>query len=115
MPRFHPITDAKAAEAYYGQTDGGYYLDGAELHREVGGQGAERLGLDGNPDFEQFKRLLHGLDPHTGEQLTAKLVPGRLAGWDVTASIPKGVTVALECGDERIHDALWAAGRETMD
>lgn len=114
MLRFRDIRDAAAANACFSKADGGYYLDGSDLHREVGGKGAERLGLSKTPDFDQFKRLLEGLDPHTGEQLTAKIITGRLAGWDLTASIPKGVTVALERGDSRIHDALWEAGRETM-
>ena len=32
----------------------------------------------------------------------------------MTASIPKGVTIALERGDARIQDALWEATRETI-
>ncbi|WP_422932193.1 MobF family relaxase [Singulisphaera sp. PoT] len=114
MLRFNPIKDAKAAESYYARSDGGYYVKLEDLHQEFGGKGAAMLGLSGAPDFEQFRRLLHGLDPSTGEQLTAKLVDHRIAAWDVTASIPKGVTNALEGGDLRIHEALWAAGREAM-
>ena len=68
----------------------------------------------GPPDYEQFKRLIHGLDPHTGEQFTAKLIEDRVPGWDVTASVPKGVTTALERGDRRIRDVIWEAGRKAM-
>lgn len=114
MLRFRPIKDAKAAGTYYGKSDGGYYLDSSELRREVGGNAAKLLGLEQTPDFEQFKRLLQGLDPHDGDKLTAKLVKGRLAGWDVTACVPKGVTIAMQAGDSRVHDALWQAGREAM-
>src|SRR4051812_20199591 len=114
MLRFRVINDAKAAGTYYGKSDGGYYLNSSDLRREVGGEGAELLGLDATPDFDQFKLLLQGLDPKSGDQLTSKLLENRLAGWDVTASIPKGVTIAMERGDTRIHDALWEAGRETM-
>jgi conjugative relaxase-like TrwC/TraI family protein len=114
MLRFTPIRDAGAAGSYYGKTDGGYYLDGAELGREVGGKLAAMLGLAAAPDVEEFKRLLNGLHPKTGEQLTARLVDDRIAGWDVTASVPKGVTEALEGGDQRIRDAIWEAGREAM-
>ena len=32
----------------------------------------------------------------------------------MTASVPKGVTIALERGDNRIHEALWASVREAM-
>lgn len=114
MLRFHPIADAKAAEAYYSKSDGGYYLGSDDLRTEWLGRGAELLGLSGQPDFDHFKRLIHGLDPHTGQQLTAKLVGNRIPAWDVTASIPKGVTVALERGDTRVQDALWEAARETI-
>ena len=73
------------------------------------------LGLAGTPTFEQFKRLIHGLDPHTGEQLTAKLIEDRIPGWDFTASLPKGVTTALERGDSRIQALFWEAANEAMD
>ena len=114
MLRFHPIASAKAADTYYSKSDGGYYLAGDELRRAWVGQGAERLGLSGTPDREQFQRLIRGLDPHSGDQLTAKLVDHRIPAWDVTASVPKGVTLALESGDNRIQDALWDAVRETV-
>src|SRR5437868_515195 len=113
MLRFTPIQDAGAAASYYGKTDGGYYLGGPELHREVGGKGAEILGLLDQPDFKHFERLLQGLHPLTGERLTARLVDDRVAGWDMTASVPKGVTEAIEGGDERVREALWQAVRES--
>ena len=109
-----PITDAGKAAEYFGQSDGGYYLDGNELCREWGGKASAKLGLLGRPEFEQFQRLLHGLDPHTGKQLTAMLIEDRLPGWDFTASVPKGVTTAAEGGDNRIQQAMWEAGREAM-
>ena len=114
MLRMKPVQSAKRAELYYAKSDGGYYVGDNDLHRSWGGKGAAMLGLDGPPAFEQFKNLLHGLDPYSGEQLTAKLVEHRIPAWDVTASVPKGVTVALEWGDDRVHDAIWQAGREAM-
>lgn len=112
MIRFHAISNADAAIAYFSKSDG-YYTAG-DHRQEWLGKGAAELGLSGTPDFEHFKHLIHGRDPHTGEQLTAKLIENRIPAWDVTASIPKGVTIALERGDARIQDALWAAARETM-
>jgi conjugative relaxase-like TrwC/TraI family protein len=109
----HPVANAAAAVAYFTKADGGYYLNG-DLRQEWLGQGAGLLGLSGTPNFDHFRRLIHGLDPHTGDQLTAKLLENRIPAWDVTASIPKGVTIALERGDSRIQDALWEAARETM-
>ena len=109
-----PLTDANGAEEYFGKSDGGYYLEGDELHREWGGKGAAMLGLSGPPTQQQLGRLLRGLDPHSGAQLTAKLIDGRTAGNDFTARLPKGVTTAMEGGDERIQPMLWDALRATM-
>src|SRR5579885_3030321 len=116
MLRIQPIADAKAAESYYSKSDGGYYLQADDLGREWGGKGAATVGLSGRPDYEHFKRLIHGLDPHTGEQLTAKLIEDRIPGWDVTASVPKGVTTALERGDTRVQGVIrWAMTQAFAD
>jgi conjugative relaxase-like TrwC/TraI family protein len=110
--RFRDSKSPAAGYHYFSKSDSGLAADG--LRSEVGGEGAKALGLDKKPDFDQFKNLLHGLDPNTGEQLTAKLIDGRISYWDITASVPKGVTVALEFGDARIQDLIWDAGREAM-
>src|SRR5258708_1441250 len=112
MLRMRDSKSPSAGYHHFSTSDAG--LAAADLRKEVGGLGAELLGLDKEPDFEQFKNLLHGLDPRSGDQLTAKLVEGRISYWDITATIPKGVTIAIERGDSRVHDALWEAGRETM-
>ena len=110
MLRFRPSQSAAAGLAYFSKSDSGL----EPSRNEVGGKAATLLGLDSQPNLEQFSHLLHGLDPHSGTQLTAKIVPNRISYWDVTASIPKGVTVAIEAGDTRVHEALWEAGREAM-
>ena len=58
------------------------------------------LGLAGEPDYEHFKNLMHGLHPHT-RRAAHRQADRRsaFAAWDVTASVPKGVTIALERGD----------------
>jgi conjugative relaxase-like TrwC/TraI family protein len=113
MLRIQPIVNAKDAESYYAKSDGGYYVRPEDMHREWVGSGAARLGLSATPDFEQFKRLIHGLDAHTGRPLTARRGEG-LAGWDVNVHSPKGVTTAFERGDNRISEAMWQAARETV-
>jgi len=112
--RIHPIESAGQAESYYAKSDGGYYLEPDDLRRAWVGRGAELLGLEGPPDYEQFKRLIHGLDPRSGEQLTAKILENRIPGWDVNVHCPKGVTMVIESGDDRVQDALWEAARETV-
>src|SRR5271157_4246729 len=116
MIRMKPVgkgeRGARQAELYYPKTDSGYYQAGNGLHAEWGGKCAPMLGLEGPPDFEHFRRIARGLDPWTGEQLTARLRDDRIPGWDMTASIPKGATAAIEGGDERIVPALWESVRE---
>ena len=77
--------------SFGGGTADGDGLAAEELRKEVGGRGAPLLGLSSEPDFDQIKRLLHSLHPDSGDQLTAKLVPGRIPYWDITATIPEGV------------------------
>ncbi len=114
MLRIQPIADAKQAETYYSKSDGGYYMDDGDLRREWVGRGAELLRLRGAPDFEQFRRLIHGLDPHSGNQLTAKLVESRIPAWDINVHCSKSVTIAMEQGDSRIQDAFWEATHEAV-
>ena len=114
MLRFKPIASAARAVDYFAKTDGGYYHGEAGLRFEWGGKAASKLGLFGEPDQKQFARLMNGLDPNTGEQLTAKLISNRIPAWDVTASVPKGVTTVLEMGDDRVHDAIWRSFRGAM-
>src|SRR5450759_1666806 len=89
------LKDAKGAEDYFGKSDSGYYIKDDEMHREWGGKGAAMLGLTGTPTQVQLRRLLHGLDPHHSEQLTAKLIDARTAGNDFTASVPKDITTLM--------------------
>src|SRR5262245_16081868 len=114
MLRMKPVKSVTRAEQYYVTSDGGYYVDKSGMEARWMGKGAERLGLTGTPEFEQFQRLIRGLDPHTGDQLTAKLVAHRIPAWDVTACVPKGVTSALEMGDERIDAAIWRATERAL-
>jgi conjugative relaxase-like TrwC/TraI family protein len=114
MLRIQPIANAKDAEDYYAKSDGGYYYQPGDVRQEWFGQGAKELGLSGTPEFEQFKRLIHGLDPHTGEQLTAKLIEERIPGVDVNVHCPKGVTIAINRGDSRLSDAMWASAHEAV-
>ena len=108
------LTDAKAAGDYFGKSDGGYYITDDEMRREWGGKGAAELGLTGTPTQPQLDRLLNGLEPHDGSQLTAKLVEGRTVASDFTARLPKGVTAMIEGGDERIRPIFWKVNTETM-
>ena len=98
---------AQAALGYYGhlgQDD--YYLRGHEPPGGWAGEAAARLSLDGPVVRSEFEAALNGIDPKTGERLTS--LGGRQkshsAGWDMTFSAPKSVSVlwALSDADKRV-------------
>ena len=91
---------------------------------------AEKWGLHGAVQEEQFRRLSDGQHPLTGEQLvryqtareyvdaqgnTVKAMEHR-AGWDATFSAPKSVSLtALVGGDERVKEAHRASVGIALD
>ena len=118
-----PISSGQA-QAYhkeeFANAKENYYTEGERVHGEWQGQLAERWGLTGEVQEEQFARLSEGQHPVTGEQLvrhqTAREYEnGRggmvrsmehRAGWDATFSAPKSVSLtALVGGDDRIREA----------
>jgi len=59
------------------------------------GKGAEALGLARDITAEQFEALLSGRDPMTGTVLRVRANHGDVerAGWDMTLSPPKSVSI----------------------
>ena len=97
-----------------------YYSHGHEIVGQWDGRLAAAWGLAGAVAEDQFARLADGKHPLTDEQLVRILRPhqqvsaaGRTvttvdhrAGWDLTVSAPKSVSLAaLVGGDARIREA----------
>src|SRR5580692_10330150 len=118
-----PISSGQA-QAYhkeeFANVKENYYTEGERVRGEWQGQLAERWGLQGEVQEEQFARLSEGQHPVTGEQLVRHQVAreytdnrgGKVhsmehrAGWDATFSAPKSVSLtALVGGDDRIREA----------
>jgi conjugative relaxase-like TrwC/TraI family protein len=85
-----------------------YWAEGeAEVQGEWIGEGAQRLGLHGAVADEPFEALRANRHPRTGELLTARDHPGRVAFFDIQLSAPKDVSVlAMVGGDERVAQAF---------
>jgi conjugative relaxase-like TrwC/TraI family protein len=88
---------AAQAETYYEKkySEDDYY---SEKHHVVGqwfGRGAEQLGLSGDVASDDFRQVLRGLHPASGEVLVhmANCYDGRRAGWDATFNAPKSVSI----------------------
>jgi conjugative relaxase-like TrwC/TraI family protein len=86
------------AGRYYVEHELDYYLDRGEPPGRWLGRAAERLGLDGPVDEEDFLALMAGLDPSTGRLLGTAHTDRTARGYDVTCSAPKSVSVLYAVG-----------------
>jgi conjugative relaxase-like TrwC/TraI family protein len=114
-----PQLNLKSAKEYFREhlSVGDYYSVGQQVAGEWFGEAAERLGLKGKVGEKEFLALCEGLNPATGEWLTArknstriedgKVAANRRIFYDFTFSPPKSVSVAGLYQDVRIvelHD-----------
>ncbi len=93
-----------------------YYLSTGEQPGLWWGQAARELGLMGVCSRQDFRALMAGLDPRSGEPLGRGLRRDGVRGFDLTFSAPKSVSVlSALCGGEvereviAAHDAAVAA------
>jgi conjugative relaxase-like TrwC/TraI family protein len=105
---------AAQAETYYEEkySQDDYYTEKRGVVGQWFGEGATALGLAGEIASEDFRAVLHGLRPSTGELIvrTANGRSERRAGWDATFNAPKSVSIqALVDGDARFAEAHRAA------
>ena len=109
MMSISTIGNAGAAADYYTHDDSGCM----EVISEWFGNGAEALGLSGAVDSGTLKSVLEG--QVGGQQLGRKMDGKHKAGWDLTFSAPKSVSImALAAGDQRLVDAHLAAVKDTL-
>lgn len=70
-------------------------------------------------DKETFRDLCAGLDPTTGKPLVRGSGPGHRAGWDITFSAPKTLSVLWMAGNESqramLHELHRAAVEDALD
>ncbi len=107
-----PLTVGQASHYYRSEFSLGDYYAERESEGIVAsrwhGRGAEQLGLSGRVKADHFARLLEGKDPSGREVLVAHRegLDERRAGWDVTVSPHKSVSLtALVGGDSRLLEA----------
>ena len=111
---------AASAEAYYEhlaeQDD--YYLKGQEPPGQWQGKGAEALGLSGAVSREDFAAALRGYKPGaegtTPEALVQNAGDKHMAGWDLTFSAPKSVSVLWALAPEDVQARLATAHDEAV-
>jgi hypothetical protein len=103
---------------------GDYYSQENIVSGEWAGIGAEMLGLTGRVKEDQFVKLCHNQNPHTGDLLTQRMkttrwdsdkmadVANRRIFYDFTFSPPKSVSIqALIANDKRLLESHSRAVR----
>src|SRR5580692_8991180 len=101
------------AKSYYAQAD--YYLEGQELTGRWRGEGARRLGLEGDVGKSEWDKLCDNIDPRTGKRLTLRTDADRTVGYDFNFHVPKSVSLLYATTrDDRILDAFRDSVDATM-
>lgn len=98
------IKNVQDASHYYAATDNYYTVEEGISQSEWFGKGAAKLNLKDVIEPNQFTKLLKGIMPN-GEVIGKKVENQMIhrAGWDLTFSAPKSVSVmALLAGDKRL-------------
>lgn len=92
-----------------------YYHDGGEPPGQWTGRGAEAFGLKGQVDKEQFLNLCEGFSPLGTTRLVQNAgAENHRAGWDLTFSAPKSVSVLWSQADEATRKEIEAAHFEAV-
>jgi len=90
---------------------GDYFSEEGAIIGVWGGKGAEKLGLNGQVQEKDFVNLAEGKDPKTEEQLiryrrTSENHVGHRAGFDITFSAPKSLSLTSLVGEDKRIIAL---------
>ena len=86
-----------------------YYVGGLEARGSWIGRGAVRLGMEGGVDGDGLRAVLAGLAPGGRHPLRESASPVRVAGFDLTFSAPKSVSVVFGIGGAEIELAARGA------
>jgi conjugative relaxase-like TrwC/TraI family protein len=104
------------AETYYQEkySEDDYYTESHRVTGEWSGKAAEILGLSGTVSEEDFRAILRGTRPGSGEVLVCAAAgrDERRAGWDATFNAPKSVSIQALVGEDA---RLVAAHRHAVE
>lgn len=110
MLRINQSRETGHAKSYYSTAD--YYSEGQELSGWWRGEGARRLGLQGEVRKADWEAMCDNLHPGTGERLTVRTRSDRTVAYDFNFHCPKSVSLLYGMTrDERLLEAF----RESVD
>ncbi|MCG9729597.1 relaxase domain-containing protein [Shewanella sp. Isolate13] len=91
-----------------------YYLDGGEPNGEWAGVGARLIGLSGTVETEEYLNIMKGLTPDGKYALRQQNSLKQRAGWDLTFSAPKSVSIAWARADKALKLGIQAAHKQAV-
>lgn len=86
-----------------------YYLDPSEARGHWTGSASARLGLSGSVRPDGLRSLMAGISPADGCSLRHGGSPVKVAGYDLTFSAPKSVSVLFGTGGDDLQTTVRAA------
>lgn len=99
-----------------------YYQEGAEPPGQWHGRLSGALGLNRNIQPGALRKLFEGYHPETGKPLASNAGEAHKAGWDLTFSAPKSVSVAWALSNQElqqkiaaVHDSAVRAGLDYLE
>ena len=95
MLRMNLIYNTAQAINYYADhlPSDDYYAKDQVINPEWQGELSKQLGLSGEVSIEDYKLIMQNINPKTGEPLTQVNKENRRAGYDLTFSLPKSLSL----------------------
>jgi Ti-type conjugative transfer relaxase TraA len=92
-----------------------YYTQGGEPVGAWRGTGARPLGLAGTVEATALRSVLAGFHPESAAALVQQPGPAHVAGWDLTFSAPKSVSVLWSQADAHTRGLIQGAQQAAVD
>jgi conjugative relaxase-like TrwC/TraI family protein len=117
MLRIIQSSNSISVKRYFdeGLSKNDYYTEGQETNGVWFGKGAEKLGLAGLVEKQDFESVIDNLDPKTGKPISLKQVENRIVGYDFNFHVPKSASIVQAIDkDPEIINAFRNSVQETM-
>ena len=103
MLRMNLIFNTAQAINYYAEhlPSDDYYAKDQVINPQWQGELSKQLGLSGEVNIEDYKLIMQNISPLTGESLTQVTRENRRAGYDLTFSLPKSLSIEFAVNDNQ--------------
>lgn len=92
-----------------------YHTQDGQIIGSWNGSAANKLNLSKEVNREDFDRIIHNVNPQTGDRLTSRTTKNRTVAEDWTFSVPKSVSIQYAITEDKdIINAVNKANLDTM-